>query len=58
MPILLLFFTDTELYYIYTKFDYLSVTKLYNLLIEASYNIKASIFKNINKFCYHYQIKK
>ena len=49
---LLLFFTDTKLCYIYIKFGYLSVIKLYNLLNKAGYNVKISALKDINKFCY------
>ena len=55
--VLMLFFTEAELRYIYTKFGYLSVIKLYDLLNKAGYNVKTNVFKDINKFCYYCQIK-
>ena len=55
---LMLFFTETKLRYIYTRLGYPSVTKLYNLLNKAGYNIDIGAFKIINKFYHHYQIKK
>ena len=53
----MLFFTEIKLRYIYTRFGYPSVTKLYNLLNKASYDIDIGTLKIINKFCHHCQIK-
>ena len=51
---LLLYFTEAKLRYIYTRFGYLSVIKLYNLLNKAGYNVNVGAFKVINKFCHYY----
>ena len=53
----MLFFIKTKLRRIYTKFGYLSVIKLYNLLNKAGYDIDIGTLKTINKFCHHCQIK-
>ena len=53
MFILLAFFTEVELRYIYIRFGYLLVIKLYNLLDKVSYDIDIGTFKIINKFYYY-----
>ena len=50
---LLAFFTETKLRRIHTKFGYLSVIKLYNLLNKTGYNVNTGALKTINKFCHY-----
>ena len=49
-----IYFTEVKLRKIYTRFKYLFINKLYELLNKIRHDIDINVFKEINKFYYYY----
>jgi hypothetical protein len=45
---------ETELKYLYQRFRYLLVNKIYDILQNIGYNIEFEILKYLSDFCYQY----
>ena len=54
---MLYYLIEAELRYIYIRFGYPFINKLYQLLINVGYKAERKAIETINKFYYFYQIK-